>query len=235
MARKGTDTRNDAVRANLDPALGRWRSDYAFSTTVSAVASLGITTLFALYNGFLGIKLTSLWNGGICVYYLLLVGIRGTLLLKERKLEDKGSGEKARGQKKALLVSAIMLLALNLALIYPITVMARLERVLDIGRIPAIAMAAYTTYKITMAAIHMRKRNKVESIDPLVRELRTISFVDALVSILVLQNTLIITNATEADLQSMLALSSISSAAVYIAVVSISIRSLRSAVKLRRT
>lgn len=128
-----------------------------------------------------------------------------------------------------------MLLALNLALIYPITVMAKLERVLDIGRTPAIAMATYTTYKITMAAIHMRKRNKVESIDPLVRELRTISFVDALVSILVLQNTLIITNATEAELQSMLALSSISSAAVYIAVVSISVRLLRSAVKLRRT
>ena len=199
------------------------------------MTSLGVTTLFALYNGFLGIKLTSLWNGSICAYYLLLVGIRGTLPLKEQKLEDKGSGEKARGQKKALLVSAVLLLALNLALIYPITVMAKLEKVLDIGHIPAIAMATYTTYKITMAAIHMRKWNKVECIDPLVRELRTINFVDALVSILVLQNTLIITNATDADLQGMLALSSASSAAVYVAVVSISALLLRSAVKRRRT
>ena len=223
------------MRTRLDPALRRWKSDYAFSTTVSATASLGVTTLFALYNGFLGINLGSLWNGTICVYYLLLVAIRGSLLLTEWKVRDARDEEKGRSWKRALLVSAIMLLVLNLALIYPIAMMTKFEKAVDIELIPAITMAAYTTYKITMSAIHLRKRNKVEVIDPVVRELRTINFIDALVSILVLQNTLIMVNSAKADIQNMLVLSAVSSAVVYIVVVSISIRLLRSAVKQRRT
>lgn len=233
MARKRSSARSGAMRTSPGPSLRRWRNDYAFSTTVSAAASLGITTLFALYNGFLGISLGSLWNGAICAYYLLLVAIRGSLLLTEWKAQGAGDEEKTRSRQRALLVSAIMLLVLNLALICPIAMMAKLEKVVDVGLIPAIAMATYTTCKITMAAIHLRKRNKVEGIDPVVRELRTINFIDALVSILVLQNTLIMVNSAKADIQSMLVLSAVSSAVIYIVIVFISIRLLRNAIRQR--
>ena len=57
-------------------------------------------------------------------------------------------------------------------------------------------MAAYTTYKITMAIVHLRRRRV--SRDPLVKELRSINFIDALVSILTLQNTLIMVNDPDA-------------------------------------
>lgn len=234
MARRRISTRSGRVQTNLNPALRRWRSDYAFSTTVSAAASLGVTTLFALYNGFLGINLGSLWNGTICAYYLLLVAIRGSLLLTEWKVRGARDEEKERSWTRALLVSAIMLLVLNLALIYPIAMMTKFEKVVDVGLIPAITMAAYTTYKITMSAIHLRKRSKVEGIDPVVKELRTINFIDALVSILVLQNTLIMVNSAKTDLQSMLILSAVSSAVIYIVIVFISIRLLRNAIRQKR-
>ena len=43
------------------------------------------------------------------------------------------------------LMSAALLLVLDLALIVPITMMAVLEKSVSMGLIPAIAMAAYTT------------------------------------------------------------------------------------------
>lgn len=44
-------------------------------------------------------------------------------------------------------VTTNLLLILNIALILPITLMIKLEKPTDMGLIPAIAMAVYTTYK----------------------------------------------------------------------------------------
>ena len=64
--------------------------------------------------------------------------------------------------------------------------------------IPAIAMAAYTTYKIIMASVNLRKQ-RISS-DSLVHLLRTVNFIDALVSILTLQNTLIMVSSNGSDM-----------------------------------
>ncbi len=80
-------------------------------------------------------------------------------------------------------------------------------------------MAAYTTYKVIMASINLKRRNR--SADSLIRLLRTIGFIDALVSILVLQNTLIMVNTNGGDGE-MLPLTAITSAAVMVAVLLLS-------------
>ena len=103
----------------------------------------------------------------------------------------------------------------------PISLMVLLQNQVNIGKIPAIAMAAYTTYKITMALIHIR-RQKIYHV--LIRELRTINLIDALVSILTLQNTLIMVNASPGEENSMLTLSAISSAAIYLLIIGITVR-----------
>ena len=82
-------------------------------------------------------------------------------------------------------------------------------------------MAAYTTYKITMALIHIR-RQKIYHV--LIRELRTINLIDALVSILTLQNTLIMINAGKGEVNNMLTLSAISSAAIYLLILGITVQ-----------
>ncbi len=89
-------------------------------------------------------------------------------------------------------------------------------------------MAAYTVYKITMASINLKKRTR--SADRLVRLLRVISFIDALVSILVLQNTLIMVNAKD-DYASLLPLTAASSAAVMAAVLLLSVLALRKGIR----
>lgn len=199
----------------------KWNENYIFKMLTSSTVSLCITTLFALYHGFLGLALSSIWHGSICVFYLLLVAIRGIILLTEYKIKSKSEKEKHQRRQKIFYATSALLFLLNLALILPISLMVRLQKPINIGKIPAIAMAAYTTCKITTAIIHMRKR-RVHHV--LIRELRTINLIDALVSILTLQNTLIMVNANAGGGNNMLTLSAISSAAIYLLIIGITVR-----------
>ena len=209
----------------------KWSESYSFKTLISSTASLCVTTLFALYHGFLGLALSSIWHGSICVFYLLLVAIRGNILLTEHKIKSKSEKEKQNRRQKIFYATSALLLLLNLSLILPISLMVRLQKPINIGKIPAIAMAAYTTYKITMAIIHMRKR-QVHHV--LIRELRTINLIDALVSILTLQNTLIMVNANTGEENNMLTLSAISSAAIYLLIVILTILPIKQYIKVNR-
>ncbi len=59
---------------------------------------------------------------------------------------------------------------------------------------------------------------------PLIHELRTINLIDAFVSILTLQNTLIMVNSDAGEENSMITLSAITSALIYLAIIIIAIR-----------
>ena len=199
----------------------KWSESYSFKTLISSAMSLCITTLFALYHGLLWLVLSSVWHGSICVFYLLLVVIRGVILLTEHQIKSKSEKEKQLRRQKVLGVTSALLFLLNFSLALPISLMVLLKKPIHIGKIPAIAMAAYTTYKITMAMIHIR-RHKISHI--LLRELRIINLIDALVSILTLQNTLIMVNASPGEENTMLTLSAISSAGIYLMIIVITIR-----------
>ena len=110
---------------------------------------------------------------------------------------------------------------------HPVSVMVVQQRPVNMTLIPAISMAAYTTFKIVMASMNLRRMRKTP--DSLVRILRTISFIDALVSILTLQNTLISVNSAEFD-RSMFVLAAATSAVIFIAIMVISVISLRKSI-----
>lgn len=158
-----------------------WESDYYFSTVFSSAISTLISIVFALYNGALGIVYQSWWHGLICVYYLLLATIRAILI-----------GTRRKNQKTIRMITYLLLLVMDVSLIGPIYVMVSGERSYTYGLIPAIAMAAYTTYRITISIIHFRKSRKKDN--SLLFELRMINMTDALVAVLSLQNALIIAN-----------------------------------------
>ncbi|MBQ2154593.1 MAG: hypothetical protein II437_05990 [Oscillospiraceae bacterium] len=196
----------------------RWKTDYDFKTVTAALGSLFVTALFALYNGFLGVYHASLWHGSICVYYLVLVGLR-TMIIAARKNAERKADLK-RAQKKVYIASAALLLFLNLCLVVPVSLMVLRQKPVNMSLIPAIAMAAYTTYKVVMASVNLKRRKR--SSNRLVRLLRTISFIDALVSVLSLQNTLIMVNMKD-DGSEMLTLTAITSAAIMLTVLVLSV------------
>ena len=213
-----------------DGRLGRllrgWREDYIFQTLISAAASFGCTALFALYNGYLGLWHRSVWHGSICAFYLLLMAIRGMVLLTEKRGQARSEIERNRCRRRTFLISSLFLLALDLALMLPIAMMVVLDKPVTMGLIPAIAMAAYTTWKITMASLHINWQRRRASGNILIAELRTVNLIDALVAILTLQNTLIMVKRTDAGENSMLPVSAASSAVIYVMIVVITLRML---------
>ena len=124
--------------------LRTWREDYARRTLLSAGASFACTALFAVYNGYLGIRCGSVWHKSIAGFYLLLTAVRGSALLTERRVRARPAPEQERCRRRTFLVSSVLLLVLDLALILPVSMMVVLEKPVDLGLIPAIAMAAYT-------------------------------------------------------------------------------------------
>ena len=196
----------------------RWKAEYDFKTYISASGSLAVTLIFAFYNGFLGIRHASLWYGTICVFYILLSVLRGSIVASAKRIDQRG--EKEAPRNKAFLAISLLLLILNISLIVPLSIMVKQQKPVSLTMIPAITMAAYTTYKVVMASVNLKRRKR--SSDSLVWLLRTVSFIDALVSILTLQNTLIMVNSDGKEL-SMLPLTAVTSAAVWAAVLAMSL------------
>ena len=210
--------------------IDRWKNDYDFKTVTAALGSLFVTALFALYNGFLGIYHASLWHGSICVYYLVLVILRGMIISSRSRIERSSAPERLR--KRVYITSAALLLFLNFCLVVPVSLMVVRQKPVNMSLIPAIAMAAYTTYKVVMASVNLKKRKR--SADNLVRLLRTISFIEALVSVLTLQNTLIMVN-MKGDGSEMLKLTAVTSAAIMLAVLALSVSAMIIGVSRRKT
>ena len=197
------------MRNHIKSLCYAWKKDYRLSTIISSAVSALISAVFTLYNGILGIADRSIWHGSICIYYFFLAVIR-VILLTTRK----------NNSRKVFILTHIMLFIMDALLIIPIAVMVTGKRSYTYGLIPAITMAAYTTYRIAMGIVHFLKSgNNVL----LISELRTINLTDALVAVLSLQNALIIANNGMSE--GMKTLISLTSAGIFIIIVVITIRS----------
>lgn len=203
------------IRGALRRAVGKWHRNYAVQTLAGACVSFCVTLLFALYHSYLGLFFSSAWHKSISIFYLLLTAIRGCVLLTEKRNASRPEALRLICRRRVFLVSTLLLFLLDLALILPLTLMVLLERPSDMGLRPAIASAAYTTYKIIASSLHLQKQKRTPCNNLLVCELRAINFIDALVSILTLQSTLILVNQDSSDAGSMLPLTASSSAVIY--------------------
>src|SRR5699024_3898523 len=149
---------------------------------ISAALSCGCTALFALYHGYLGLRYWSLWHGSIGVFFLLLTAIRGSILVLEKRNSTKPEATRHRCRRWAFHIRKALRLLLDLALAAPISMMALFAKPVYLGLNAAIAMAAYTTWKITMASVHLLRQRRRASGNILVSEMRAVNFIDALVS-----------------------------------------------------
>lgn len=163
--------------------------DYGSKTVLFSTFSTLVTLLFTIYNGILGIVYRSVWNGSICLYYLLLTGLRAVIVRAQNNcLRDWPFARRRRLYR----VSHVILLLINLSLIAPAAIMITNGRQCTYGMIPAIAIAAYTTFRITISIFNYRRSRR--NADPFITELRTINMIDSLTSVMTLQNTLISAN-----------------------------------------
>lgn len=170
-------------KAKMMEMVRKYRSNYQFSTVFGSGASACVNIAFLLFNGIFGLLHLSAWHLSVSLYYIFLLGIRAHILI---------SISRRRAPRAVYIRTHIFLILMNLLMITPVAIMVIGEREYSYGLIPAIAMAAYTTYRITMSVIQLKRSKKSRSL--LVKELRVINFLDALLALMTLQNTLIMAN-----------------------------------------
>lgn len=195
-------------------------------TFVLSYFSLFITALFAAYNIFLGVTYGAQWNVCIAVYYTLLVILRAYVLLFEKK-----KNKNAKERNINFLIQSVLLFALDVALIAPITLMVLQKKVVHYTSIPAITAAAYTTCKIIISTVNFVKNRKRLNLSVIM--LKDISFIDALVSVLVLQYILIMTFGSGVE-GKMFVLCAATSFAIWALIIFVSIFSIVKAIRLIR-
>ena len=165
--------------------------DYRFRTILTTMPSFMINVAYTIYNGVIGIMNQSSWFITMAVYYSLLGIMRYCAVHTERKISRLEDHELIRKKELAVIkTDGILLLLLNLALSGVVLLTIAEGTTKAYSGIMAISIAAYTFYKIIMAVIHMVKVRKMES--PILITIRNIGVADALVSMLTLQMTMLV-------------------------------------------
>ena len=171
--------------------LKRLKDDYVFRTVVTAALSFFATVAFTGYTLFLGIAYKTVWNAEIAVYYAMLVLLRAYAFFAERTINRSvnDAKRKRRVSNKIYISQCVILFLTGVALIAPVSHMVLQKKQVNYSTVPAIAMAAYTTFKISVAVYNYVKTRRNYGL--FVKMLKNISLADALVSVLVLQYTLV--------------------------------------------
>ncbi len=211
--------------------LKRIKNDYVFRTFIFSALSFFVTLVFTIYNTFLGVAYKSVWNIGIALYYALLLCIRAYIIFSERKFYKNNLTDEQKDRKRKIIffVQSILLLIIDFALIAPISLMVLQKRAIKFSQIPAIAMAGYTSFKIFVSTRNIFKTKFEMNLS--IKMLRNINFIDALVSILSLQYTLIMTFGGGLD-EDMFTLCAISSFCIYVLLFILSLKTFLSSIKI---
>lgn len=189
-----------AVKAGVqaNPYVNRVASDYRLRTVVFAVPGVAGNVLFAAFNGVTGIISNSAWFGTLSAYYILL-SIMRIGAVRQAKKNSSISQENIREQREITVYYRDSILFLFLAVVLGGMVIL-LEFSAGGKTYPGLTIyvaAAYTFYRITMSVINMVKAIRLRS--PILMIIRKIGYVDACVSILILQTALFSSFALETE------------------------------------
>ncbi len=180
--------------------------DYESRSYLFAELSLFTTFVFLAYNFVLGVRYQAIWNFSISFYYMVLLGLRTIMIAGEKRSRHDEMKTRQQEQLRLFRLTTKILLLMDFALIVPITLMVMSRRSVNIGMVPAIGIAAYTTYKIIFAAIHYFKTRGQKNLA--LFGLKIINLKDAIVSILTLQNTMVMVFGNSASMQTFTAYTS---------------------------
>ena len=167
------------------------KNDYNKRTVIFAFLSVLAIICFTVYNGILGFLYDSIWHICIFVYYVFLLLIKGLLVFAILYKKTRSN------QLIVVYITFIMLIILTIAMIAPAFILVLDKRTYNLGLIPSIASAVYTTYSITMSIVNLKKAKNTDG--PIIKQIRLVNTVNTLMSILVLQNTLILANGGYTD------------------------------------
>lgn len=173
--------------------LNKLFNDIYFRTILFTSFSLFMGLCFVAYNVFVGLKYHSVWNKSIAVYYALLVVIKIGFLRGEYNMAKTHIDEEMKAKKRAKMFEheGALMIAINFALIAPITLLATLQKDVDFPIWIAIADACYTFYKVSACIYSFFKTRKNNNLS--IKGIKNLNLLSACVSLLTLENTMVIT------------------------------------------
>ncbi len=184
-----------AVRSGVvaNPYVSRVVSDYRLRTVVFAVPGVVGNVLYAVFNGVTGVLSHSAWFGTLSAYYILLSIMRiGAVRQAGAYLKISSSAQENSYDQRELSIyfkDSILFLFLAVTLAGMVILLELSAGGKTYPGLTIYATAAYTFYRIIISVINLVKVSKRRS--PLLVILRKIGYVDACVSILILQTALL--------------------------------------------
>ena len=184
---------------NLAPLLGKanrrvrqnryvhqYLEDASFQTKVSLYTLLVINLLYAGVNAFSGLYYRSPWFGSLAAYYILLSGMRFSLV---RYARHHGFGENKAAQWKRYRLCGLLLTLTNIALAGVVILVIHQNRGFEYAGMLIYIMAAYTFTITVMAIVNLVRYRKYHS--PVMSAARVVNLVTALVSMLSLETAML--------------------------------------------
>lgn len=175
----------------------KFTKDYYFRTIITAYCSLAFNLLFAIFNGVYGIIEHSIWFGGLSAYYIGLSFMR-FYVTKTQRFINVDPQIKQKRENHVYRICGMLLLLLTIALTALVYQMVLYDQGKSYSDIIIYVVALYTFIKVILSIYNIVKTRKLNSL--LLQLLRNISYVDAMVSILLLQSAMFSSFGKEGDL-----------------------------------
>lgn len=169
--------------------LHRVVTSYRFRTVVFTYLGTIIASAYIVINLFYGIKDHFLWHFAMSVYYVIIGIMRSLILSRDRKAQKMEEETKTEYEKKSFLITGVILTISTIVMARIVTMTVRNLAVLTTRGILVYGIAIYTFYKLGMSVLNLHTASRQSSWS--VKAIRNIGFVDALMSMLHLQITLI--------------------------------------------
>lgn len=165
---------------------GRYLNDRAFRGSIGIYQGMLINLIYAVFRGIIGIIYSSVFSLSAAAYYFSLGLLRSGLAYSYRRRKRRGG---LRYERRCYLITAWLLLILNIPMGGVILLTVRSERANAYPGYTIYAFASYTFYMITVAIINIVKYRRLGS--PILSAAKVLNFISALMSMLGLQNALI--------------------------------------------
>lgn len=155
----------------------KFATSYSFRAFIFAIGSFLINSGYAIMMGIIAIIIKSAWYGTFAIYYLILSSMRGIILMSKK--------HHTKNEEKTFLFVAISLVVLTIVTLVIVIITYNGESLSRFKGLMIYASAGYTFYRLCLSTYNIFKAKRQDSL--LVEAVKDISFVDAIVSIFVLQ------------------------------------------------
>ncbi len=166
----------------------KWRDDARLRVKVSLWGSLAFNGLYGTLQLGLGFYHRTFWFSSLGIYYMCLAVMRFFLV---RHTGKYAPGERMRSELLQYCACGWALLLMNAAVSVILFFMVYWSRSFQHSMITAIAMAAYTFAALAVAIVNVIQYKKYRS--PVFSATQAISLAAALVSLLILESTMLTT------------------------------------------